>query len=320
MGLTNESFLPDPTECAEAWREVRWPNGVFCVACGSTDVECRTSSYRGHLCRYHCLDCDKWFSDVTDTALAYSKVDLPRWIYLMRELDKGRPVDQIAEEIEVTYKTALRMARVVREALYEHRDQWQHLLSGEVEGDDVHLKGGQQGRKVAHRAPRERGLKQRGRGTYAGDRPLICAWVARDGPGTVLEMRRDAGKRALFGSAWRHIEPGSRVDTDTWNGYNLLGHAYDHRSVKHSEEYVTEDGVHCNTAEAEWSVFKPWWRRFRGVAKRYIYLYLTQYEFARTYRDLSSSRRLKMMLGSLYVILEQLFSAHFASYSPSLVH
>lgn len=149
---------------------------------------------------------------------------------------------------------------------------------------------------------------------------MICAWVARDEPGTVLEMRRDAGKRALFGSAWRHIEPGSQVDTDTWNGYNLLDKAYDHRSVKHSEEYVTEDGVHCNTAEAESSVFKPWWRRFRGVAKRYIHLYLTQYEFARTYRELSSSRRLKMVLGSLYVILERLLSAQCASDSLSHVH
>ncbi|MEA3346054.1 MAG: glycosyltransferase [Chloroflexota bacterium] len=59
---------------------------------------------------------------------------------------------------------------------------------------------------------------------------------------------------AAVDSAWRHIEPGSRIDTDTWSGYNLLGNAYDHRSVKHSEEYVTEEGVHCNTAEAESSV------------------------------------------------------------------
>jgi len=64
------------------------------------------------------LACHKWFSDVTDTALAHSKVDLPRWFYLLRELDKGRPVSQIQPEIGVTYKTALRMAHIVCEALY----------------------------------------------------------------------------------------------------------------------------------------------------------------------------------------------------------
>lgn len=65
MGLTKEPFLPDGDECADAWREVRWSNGVFCVACRSSNVECRASSYRGYLCRYHCLDCGKWFSDLT---------------------------------------------------------------------------------------------------------------------------------------------------------------------------------------------------------------------------------------------------------------
>lgn len=133
-------------------------------------------------------------------------------------------------------------------------------------------------------------------------------------------MRRDAGKHALFDSAWRHIERDSRVDTDTWDGYNLLGNAYDHRAVKHSEEYVTEDGVHCNTVEAEWSVFKPWWRRFRGVAKRTIHLYLTQYGFQRTYRDCSSLERLEMMLGFIFAFLERLLSAQFAPLSPLPVY
>ena len=60
---------------------------------------------------------------MTDTALAHSKVDLLRWFYLLRKLDKGGPVSQIQPEMGVTYKTALRMAHIMREALYEHRDQ-----------------------------------------------------------------------------------------------------------------------------------------------------------------------------------------------------
>jgi len=113
-------------------------------------------------------------------------------------------------------------------------------------------------------------------------------WVARDGPGIILELRRDAGQHALLDSAWRHIKPGSRIDTDMWSGYNLLEATYEHHSVKHSEQYVTAEGAHCNAAEAEWSTFKPWWRQFRGVAKRYVYQYLIQYEFRRTHRDHSA--------------------------------
>jgi transposase-like protein len=316
MGLTRETFLPDEAESAAAWRAARWPQGVYCVACGSDAVECRTTTYRGHLHRYHCQECGKWFSDVTNTPLAYSKVSMSRWVYLIRELDKGRPVLPLADEMGVTYKTALGMAHVVREVLYEHREQWQPLLEEEVEGDDKHLKGGQQGREVKQREARQRGLKARGRGTYASDRPLVCAWVARAGTATVLELCRDAGQHSLLASAWRHIARGARVDTDSWRGYTLLDEAYDHRSVKHSEEYVTAEGTHCNTAEAEWSVFKPWWQCFRGVAKRYIYLYLTQYEFQRTYRDCSFLERLEMVLGFLAASLQHVFNPQTSLASP----
>ena len=257
------------------------------------------------LCRYCCQACGKWFNDLTNTPLEYSKVSLNRWVYLMRELDKGRSVNQIAPEIEVTYKTALRMAHLVRERLYEQREE--PSLSGEVEGDDIHVKAGQQGYKCQHRSARKRGLKQRGRGTYQGDRPLLCLWTERASPRLVLEMVADASQESLFGSAHKHIEPGSRIDTDSWGGYNWLAHCYDHRTVNHSECYVQE-GVHCNTAEAEWSIFKPWWATFRGVAKRKIYLYLAQYEFWRNRRDRSGLARLEEMIGFICSFLRLLLS------------
>ena len=115
-------------------------------------------------------------------------------------------------------------------------------------------------------------------------------------------MLPDASKHSLFRSAAKHIRPDSRVDTDSWRGYNWLEYQYDHRTVKHSECYV-KDGVHCNTAEAEWSIFKPWWATFRGVAKRHIYLYLAQYEFQRNRRDWSAIERLEELIGFLYRFL-----------------
>ena len=313
MTVSNASFLPDAQECAETWREQRWPAGVECVRCGSNQVQCRTQVYRDHLRRYSCQECGKWFNDLTETPLAYSKVSLNRWMYLMRELDKGQPVSQIAEEIEVSPKTAVRMARIVREALYEQDES--PVWSGEVEGDDIHLKAGQQGYRCEHRDARQRGLKQRGRGTYAGDRPLICLGTERGSPDMVIEMVKDASQRSLLRSALRHIDPGSRVDTDRWRGYNILDHCFDHRQVKHAETYV-QDGVPCNTAEGEWSVFKPWWATYRGVAKRHIYLYLAQYQFRRNRRHLTIIDRLNQMIGFVYAYLFDLF---FGSRPPSLL-
>ena len=97
------------------------------------------------------------------------------------------------------------------------------------------------------------------------------------------------------------MEVGSRIETDDFSGYRLLSSAYDHRSVDHEETYVTEEGVHCNTAESEWSVFKPWWFGFRGVAKRNMHRYLSEYSFRRSYRAESRQRRLERVVALLYV-------------------
>ena len=103
-----------------------------------------------------------------------------------------------------------------------------------------------------------RGLSERGRGSYEGDRPLVVSWVGRGERETrVFELRRTAGKKNLLFSALSHVEKGAVVDTGTWSGYRLLEEVYDHRRVKHSERYVSEEGAHCNTAESGWLVFKP---------------------------------------------------------------
>lgn len=138
-----------------------------------------------------------------------------------------------------------------------------------------------------------------------GDRPPAVLWVERESEETtgarVIEFRRSVGRRSIFRSAWRYVEPGSRIDTDEFSSYRLLTGAYDHRSVDHEKRYVTEEGVYCNTAEAEWSIFKPWWNIFRGVAKRYVYKYLSEYSFRRSDRKENRQRRLERVVALLHV-------------------
>lgn len=336
MALSEESFLPDAEDCAETWRALRWPDGPRCVRCGSSNVAIQDWDYLSSLRRYECRECGRWFNDRTGTFLESSKVRLPKWIYVLREMDKGQSINSIAEDLPHTYKTVHRMATTMREALYQRREEWRGVLTGEVEADDVHLTLGQQGRTLLpedtprskdsdekagekadsdpgetnqsaeaeskhrdSRKPRERGLSQRGRGSWSGDRPPAVLWVERDGEGRVLELQPDVTQQTLVRSAVRHVEPGSRVDTDDFSGYGLLEGAYDHRSVDHEETYVTEDDVHCNTAEGEWSIFKPWWRGFRGVAKRHAYRYLSEYSFRRSHRKETRQKRLHRMVALL---------------------
>lgn len=265
MALSEESFLPDAEDCAETWRALRWPEGPECVECGSSDVAVQDWDYLSRLRRYKCRECGRWLGVRSETFLESSKVRLPKWIYVLREMDKGRSINSIAEDLPHTYKTACRMATTIREAIYQRREEWREVLTGEVEADDVHLTLGQQGRRLRSeegdssqdrdssqgnesqgdssaskgpREPRARGLSERGRGSWASDRPPAVLWVERNGPGRVLELQADVTQQTLARSAAKHVEPGSRIDTDDFSGYGLLGGAYDHRSVDHEETYA----------------------------------------------------------------------------------
>ena len=212
---------------------------------------------------YKCRECGRWLGVRSETFLESSKVRLPKWIYVLREMDKGRSINSIAEDLPHTYKTACRMATTIRETIYQPSTKG--VRSGARFSPErsrplgVHLTLGQQGRRLRSeegdssegnesqgdssaskgpREPRARGLSERGRGSWASDRPPAVLWVKRNGPGRVLELQADVTQQTLARSAAKHVEPGSRIDTDDFSGYGLLGGAYDHRSVDHEETYA----------------------------------------------------------------------------------
>ena len=154
---------------------MRWPDGARCPECGSKEVQTRQRNYRDHLHRYYCQACGKWFIDTTGTFLEASNVSLNvslrRWVCFVREMDKGRAAGPIGEEIDAGPKTARRMAKTLRQALHEQRQNWLPELAGEVEADDVHVKGGQQGREVSEQK----------RARLAPKRQLGGAFEARTG-------------------------------------------------------------------------------------------------------------------------------------------
>src|SRR5215831_14805687 len=76
----NIKHLVDDVQCYQTVRELRWPNGVVCPACESTQVIKRgfddTEPTRQ---RYECHDCDQRFDDLTDTIFAGHHQPLKVW-------------------------------------------------------------------------------------------------------------------------------------------------------------------------------------------------------------------------------------------------
>lgn len=42
---------------------------------------------------------------------------------------------------------------------------------------------------------------------------------------------------------------------------------FDHRTVVHTETYVSADGIHTDQVECLWSLLLPWIRKFRGLSR-----------------------------------------------------
>ena len=98
----NIKNLVDDVQCYQTVRELRWPDGVECPACQSTQVIKRgfddTEPTRQ---RYECTDCHTRFDDLTDTIFAGHHQPLKVWILCLYFMGLNLSNDQIANELDV---------------------------------------------------------------------------------------------------------------------------------------------------------------------------------------------------------------------------
>jgi transposase-like protein len=102
-------------ECRAYLEALRWPDGVCCPRCGSSDtarLEARKKFYC-RSCRYH-------FSVTSGTLMHSSHLPVWKWfltISLMIDAEDGLPANQLVGLLGVTYKTAWFVEHRVRAAL-----------------------------------------------------------------------------------------------------------------------------------------------------------------------------------------------------------
>lgn len=107
----------------------------------------------------------------------------------------------------------------------------------------------------------------------AARRDVLCVIQAHPGQShdelkPVLE--ETASLSQTLGEVWR----------DEYSGYDPLD--YNYRTVKHAEEFVTDDGVHINQVECLWSLLGPWLQKFRGLSKPSLEQAVRTYGFVRS--------------------------------------
>ena len=142
-------------------------------------------------------------------------------------------------------------------------------LSGVVEADETFIGGKYD--------------KRRKRAAY--EKPCVVGAVQRGGD-VRAEKSPSRGARTITAFLKESVEPGSKLMTDDYAGYEKVGRFFDHSTVNHSKlEYVV-GLTHTNTIENFWSLFKRGVvGQFHKVSEKHLDRYLDEFTYRHNGRD-----------------------------------
>ena len=183
-------YLQDDRKAADYLRKLRWPDGVTCPRCGSDAVESRERCDNG-LQRFNCVHCAAclgqqfaMFTDWTSAIFEESKLSPLEWLLVVGLWQLKLNATEIAAAADIQERTAQRCVNLLDGGISEtyHPDPTRQL-EHQVEADECYQSAGSKGlvREVERRdrAPRQRGIRLRGRAPAATGRPPILGLVQR---------------------------------------------------------------------------------------------------------------------------------------------
>jgi transposase len=282
-------LLPEE-RCASLLKRIAGA-GKRCPRCRGTNIkEGKDRHYREYYNRCTCLDCQQagrtaTFYELTGTIFENSHLTARQWLWGMYLFVGGCSTREIAIELDVELKTAQRQVRLLQLVLITVR--YRFVLKGKVEFDELYIIGGLKGgagKLKLERAPRKRGKRQPGRGTWESDKVPILGLVDRQG-GIYLVPCANVQTETIQFLIEYLTEQGATVYTDSYNIYNFLQRVgYQHQRVNHSKREYARGQVHVNTVEGLWSLLRDHLRVHRGVSKLYLPLYVMRFEFLVNHR------------------------------------
>lgn len=115
--------FPDETACLEWLKNRRWAGGIVCEKCGCVTKHHLVISRKS----YSCQECGHHVHPTADTVFHKSSTPLNQWFYVIFLLASehcGISAKQVERELGVTYKTAWRMCKLIRDRLEDGEDSF----------------------------------------------------------------------------------------------------------------------------------------------------------------------------------------------------
>lgn len=266
-------MFPDDETCLQHLFEVRFGQGFECPKCERESKWFRIKAERAYSCQW----CGHHLHPTVGTPFEKTRTPLQLWFYaihLFTTTRHGVSAKELQRQLGVTYKTAWRMAKLIREHMADVDGE--RSLGGEgkhVEVDET-LVGGQRPGK--------------GPGRHLENKTVVLGMLERGGQvmtKIVPDMKRDT----LVPQIRENVLEGSTVHTDYLKSYVTLRDAgYTHSRVNHAAgEYVGENGASVNAIENFWRHLKCSLNgTHTSVSRKHLGSYVKEFEyrFNRRYR------------------------------------
>jgi len=268
MKQTNvrQFFQQFPTDeaCLEHLFNVRFGQGHTCPKCERDAKWYRLQSEQAYSCQW----CGHHIHPMVGSIFEMSRTPLQLWFYaifLFTTSKHGVSGKELERQLGVTYKTAWRMAKLIREHMAEVDGEAPLGGAGMVvEVDETFVGGKTTGMDWRKRKTVVMGMKERG--------------------GEVMQkVVSDQTRGSLMDPIHDNIATGTEIHTDELKAYNkaIPVDRYTHKTVNHSQdEYV---GPNCETTNSIENFFGHLKRSFRGthnnVSPKHLEAYVKEFEY-----------------------------------------
>jgi transposase-like protein len=255
--------FPDDETCLTHLFETRFGQGYPCPSCERPANWYRIKAERAYSCQW----CGHHLHPTVGTPFEQTRTPLQLWFYaihLFTTTRNGVAAKELERQLGVTYKTAWRMAGLIREHMANVDGET--LLGGpeQVVQIDETMVGGKA------RAPH-----------WRSNKTVVLGMVERGGE-LITRVVDGNRKHHLLPQIQAHIRPGTEIHSDESSSYRTLHTlGYAHKQVNHSKgQYVSPDGCTVNAIEGFWSQLK---RMINGthihVSGKHLWKYAKEAEF-----------------------------------------
>lgn len=271
--LTTTQFFrqfPDDETCLNHLFAVRFGQGLTCPSCERPSNWYRIKAERAYSCQW----CGHHLHPTVGTPFQQTRTPLQLWFYaihLFTTTRHGVSAKELERQLGVTYKTAWRMAGLIR----------QHMA--DVDGDDP---VGGAGTHVEIDETLVGGVKEGTHNRGAAAKTVVVGAMERGGD-IITTVVLNQRKATLEPFVTANVETGGVVSTDELASYRGLGKAgYRHATVNHgAEEYAYYDYRLADTVSV--NAIEGFWRHLKcsingthvSVSPKYLGRYAKEFEY-----------------------------------------